>query len=284
MEVRGRAARVALAVVLVAAVGLPAFPGADAQRDRFERTDCDPAGGSGGCPGGSSHNGTRTCYEAAHRICLVHDLPDDHVAVDPDAECVQPRSPHAPDDDPSITVRSPATNATLCIGVSTTPRIPGFGVEPPDAGDLGRTTVAGCERGDGATVIVVGVGGTVCVEVTTSGGGETFDLDLTPCPGGTDPRVDLAGQRVTICLIVGTSEDLPDPDAGDVDMPYPIDLLPDTRNPCRSPVGLQAEALDVSGTVCLSVEPLRSPNARGCRNGTGAVTFWGTWEIGGCLA
>lgn len=283
MEVRGRAARVALAVTLVAAVGLSAFPGADAQHARVERVECDPAGGSGGCPGGPERNESRTCYEDGRRVCLVHERPGDLVTVDPEAECVQPRSPHAPDDDPSITVHTPASNVTVCIGVDTTPQIPGVGFEPPDAGDLGDTFVHGCERGTGATAVVVGVGGTVCVEVDVSGGGEQLDVDLTPCPGGTDPRVDVAGKSITICIIVGTHEDLPDPSAGDVDIPKPNQMLPDLRNPCRSPSGAQAEVLDASATFCLSIESLRSPRADGCEDGTGAVTTWGGWRLGGCV-
>lgn len=283
MEVRGRAARVVAAVVLVVAVGASAFPGVDAQQTRIERVECDPAGGSGGCPGGLHRDETRTCYEEGQRVCLIHDRPDDLVTVDPDAECVQPLSPHAPDDDPSITVHTPATNVTVCIGVDTSPEIPGFGFEPPGAGDIGDTFVHGCPSGTGATAVVAGVGGTVCVEVDVSGGGEDLDVDLSPCPGGADPRVDVAGQSVTICIIVGTEQDLPDPSAGDVDIPRPVDLYPDVRNPCRSPTGAQVDALDVGGTFCLTVEPLQSPRTGGCDNGTGAVADWGGWQLGGCV-
>lgn len=283
MEVRGRAARVALAVTLVAAVGASAFPGVDAQQARFERDLCDPAGGSGGCPGGLHHNGSRTCYEDGRRVCLIHEMPEEVVRVDPEAECVDPRSPHAPDEDPAITVRTPATNVTICVGADPSPQIPGVGFEPPDAGDLGGTYVRSCSRGHGATAVVAGVGATLCVEVEVGDDGDDLAVDLTPCPGGTDPRIDVAGQRVTICIIVGTTENLPDPDAGDVDIPEPYQLLPRTRDPCRSPAGAQVEVIDASATFCLTVGPADTPRSRDCDNGTGVTTAWGGWRLGGCM-
>lgn len=280
MAVRGRIAAVVPAVLLVVGPALAGVPIAEAVRMACPTPGTTgPAGGSGGCPGvhRADH---RTCVTARVRLCLLHDLPPTDVGADPDRDCPDTGS------DPAIRVRTPATNASVCVSVDPDARLPGIGVDPPGPTDAGPTFTSPCATGAGRTVVVAGLGGTVCLQVDAGTGGETFDVDLSPCPGGTDPRVDVAGVFVRVCLIVeprtGT-DGLPDPSAGDVDLPRPDQHVPELGfGPCGRGVGVQGEALDAVGTVCVRVDRPSAPSTGDCGNRTGATVGFGEPAAGAC--
>lgn len=277
MEVRAKAA------VLAVAVLLGPVPVSVAQAGPACRAPADPVGPLPVCGrprqdgAGVDRDDERTCLEGVG-LCVVHDLgPGASVGLDPDAAC--------PGRDPAVRVATPPANLSLCVGArpGDPPRI---GAEPPDAGDLGSSFVGTCADGTGATAIVAGTGATVCVRVAASTDGETFDVDLTPCPSGADPSVDLAGVHVEICVVAqihGGGSDLPDPSAGDVDLPYPYRFVPELRlGGCGPGTGGEVEVGDAVGSACLAVTDVTAPALRTCDGGTGATVGWDDARAGAC--
>lgn len=191
----------------------------------------------------------RSCVHTVRTVCVVADTGDGSFVRVRDA----PACPGAVE---SLRIDVGDGKVFLCVGVQTSadPRLPPFSVTPPSGGFAGVTGVAVCQSGLGGTVTVLGNGAEVCVEVDVSTDGRFFDVDLTPCPQGVDPRVDLAGIRVRVCIIVVPKTDLPsDPE---VEPPEVGDLLPEVDlSACPGGMDPSVHWLGVDVQVCLVVDP-----------------------------
>lgn len=269
MEVRGRA----LALVLIAAsMGAPSLVAGE-PGGSFHCPGGTVAASQDGCPARLNRSANRTCVSGTARLCLVHDV-GPQVQINEQAGCTF--------HDPGLRVAAAGLNVTICAEATPTPTLPPIGVDPPDDPPDGRTTVRTCDDGVGATALVRGFGARLCVEVEAGDGGDTLDVDLAPCPGGTDPRFDVAGKHVTICVRAGVfAGDSVDPDAGDVEIPRPRQLLEIESARCRHGNGARAWASGASATVCLEVET-PDPGLRECEDGTGLTATSGGDEAGAC--
>lgn len=246
----------------------------------------------------SEHEGCRSqrrdvdgehCVESARTVCLIVD-------VDRPAEIVDVSySPGCGPPGPTIHVTLLGNTTTACVGVvaDVVPDPPTPSVTPPSVGTEGvipegETSVGPCASSFGGTVKVLGNGATVCVTADAGTGGEDLNVDLTPCPSGVDPRVDVLGVWVSICLratLFLNPPGEPDVDPGGVQLPEEGELMPDVslvdcpggRDPSVWWLGAGAE-------VCVVLDPGLPVRASGCEEGAGAVVQAGGSKGGACVS
>lgn len=283
MEVRG-AALLAAALLVTSLAAVPAPASAVMTHD----------------PAPSDATGEH-CVESVRRVCVTADPgPAPNGSEGPPDGSDAPAGAEHDRDCPShqgrrVHVAILDGNATVCVGivVDPTPDPPTVTVEPPsvDASDTvpdGRSSVGGCGSGDGGSVVVLGNGATLCVDASVGTGGSTFDVDLTPCPSGVDPRVEVAGVIVNLCLFVRAHTDLPgapdvEPGSVDADVPPPSYSL----EPCPRGVDPRVSWLGMRVEVCVLFDanpPTAPMEASECGGGaSGRNASAGEATVGACV-
>lgn len=222
----------------------------------------------------------RTCVHAVRTLCLVFAGGDSLVAVE--------EAPPCPGAVKSFRVDVGDGKVFVCLGAQHggSPDPPEPEVTPPSGGFGGTTGVGGCPGAIGGSVVVLGNGVMACVEVEVSTDGEFLDVDLTPCPSGVDPSVDVAGVHVRICILVTPFTDLPRPP--DAELPDPDDLLPDVDlAPCPGGMDPGVVWLGFQVHVCVVLDPWlpSGPGLGMCEPGeVGVVLTIAGAEVGLCAS
>lgn len=243
------------------------------------------------------------CVETVERVCVI----------------VEPGTPPPPPDPEEVLENPPAdadvtrdcprsgygVNVTILDGralvcaaliLDITPNDPKVTIEPPSVDTSGvipdgQTSIAGCGSAHGGRVLVLGNGATVCIEVEVGTGGRDLHIDLTPCPNGADPRVEVLGVIVQVCVVViphTNPPKAPEVEPGDVDVDIG-EVMPSVRlEPCPrggADPGVRALGLVVELCLAFQVDP-PGPQAdrRSCDDGrSGQVFTLGDSAVGACI-
>lgn len=229
------------------------------------------------------------CAKAAHwDACVTVEpgRPDELVSVETFETCPSPG--------PGVLVEVLGGHASACVGTFTEfePDLPSAEVPPPDGDPAalvpdGETSFGPCANSLGGKLLVLGNGASVCVQAEAGTGGETFNLDLTPCPSGVDPRVDVAGVWVRLCIRAHTVTDLGDvPDVGPRDLlPIVDSLRPDvSTEPCSGGVDPGVTWFGIGAHICLRVQAQPPASAETCSGGLGGTVHVAGSKAGACLS